>query len=61
MRNLVHLTTGVENPTKAALALLVASTAPADGHEVDVLVAGAEQPPPLLLDPSEHSSVNSIQ
>lgn len=40
MRILVHLTTGVENPTKAALALLVASTALADGHEVDVFVAG---------------------
>lgn len=40
MRILVHLTTGVENPTKAALALLVAVTALADGHDVDVFVAG---------------------
>ena len=40
MRILIHLTTGVENPTKAALALLVASTALAEGHEVDVFVAG---------------------
>lgn len=40
MRILVHLTTGVENPTKAALALLVASTALTDGHSVDVFVAG---------------------
>lgn len=40
MRILVHLTTGVENPTKAALALLVAATAVADGHTVDVFVAG---------------------
>lgn len=40
MRILIHLTTGVENPTKAALALLVASTALNDGHAVDVFVAG---------------------
>lgn len=40
MRILIHLTTGVENPTKAALALLVASTAVADGHDVDVFIAG---------------------
>lgn len=40
MRILVHLTTGVENPTKAALALLVASTALAEGHTGDVFVAG---------------------
>lgn len=40
MRILIHLTTGVENPTKAALALLVASTALAEGHDVDVFVAG---------------------
>lgn len=40
MRILVHLTTGVENPTKAALALLVASTALGDGHDVDVFIAG---------------------
>lgn len=40
MRILVHLTTGIENPTKAALALLVASTAQAEGHDVDVFIAG---------------------
>lgn len=40
MRFLIHLTTGVENPTKAALAFLVAATALADGHDVDVFVAG---------------------
>lgn len=37
---LVHITAGVENPTKAALGLLVAATALADGHAVDVFVAG---------------------
>lgn len=40
MRMLIHLTTGVENPTKAALGLLVAATALAEGHDVDVFVAG---------------------
>lgn len=37
---LVHLATGPENPTRAALALLVARTAAAEGHEVRVFVAG---------------------
>jgi len=40
MRILIHLTTGVENPTKAALAFLVAATALSDGHDVDIFVAG---------------------
>lgn len=40
MQLLVHVTTGVENPTKAALGFLVAATAVADGHRVDVFVAG---------------------
>jgi len=39
-RLLVHLSTGPENPTKAALAFLVARTAAAGGHDVDVFVAG---------------------
>jgi uncharacterized protein len=39
-RLLVHLVTGPENPTRAALALLVARTALEAGHEVDVFVAG---------------------
>ena len=39
-RLLVHLTCGVENPTRAALALLVAATAAKDGHQVDVFIAG---------------------
>ena len=37
---LVHLTCGVENPTRAALALLVGATAAKDGHHVDVFIAG---------------------
>jgi predicted peroxiredoxin len=39
-RLFVNLSTGPENPTKAALALLVARAALASGHEVDVLFAG---------------------
>jgi predicted peroxiredoxin len=39
-RFLVHLATGPENPTRAALALLVARTAAAEGHEVAVFLAG---------------------
>ena len=37
---LVHLATGPENPTRAALALLVAKTAKEDGHDVAVFIAG---------------------
>ncbi len=37
---LVHLATGPENPTRAALALLVARTAAAEGHDVRVFLAG---------------------
>lgn len=40
MRLLVHIATGVENPTRVALAFLVAATALGDGHQVDVFVAG---------------------
>lgn len=39
-RLLVHLATGPENPTRAALALLVARTALAAGHDVDLFIAG---------------------
>ena len=39
-RFLVHSATGPENPTRAALALLVARTAAAEGHEVVVFLAG---------------------
>lgn len=40
MRLLVHIATGPENPTRVTLGLLVARTALAEGHEVDVFVAG---------------------
>jgi uncharacterized protein len=39
-RLLVHLSTGPENPTRAALAFLVARTAQANGHNVDLFLAG---------------------
>ncbi len=39
-RMLFHITTGTENPTRAALGLLVARTAMAEGHDVDVFLAG---------------------
>ena len=39
-RILIHVTTGPENPTRAALGLLVAKTALAEGHAVDVFLAG---------------------
>ena len=37
---LVHVTTGPENPTKAALAFLVAKMAIEEGHEVSLFLAG---------------------
>ena len=39
-RLLVHLATGPEHPTRAALALLVARTALAKGHDVDLFLVG---------------------
>jgi predicted peroxiredoxin len=39
-RLLVHIATGPENPTRAALALLVARSALEAGHEVDLFIAG---------------------
>jgi uncharacterized protein len=37
---LVHIATGPENATRAALGLLVARTAAEEGHEVNVFLAG---------------------
>jgi predicted peroxiredoxin len=37
---LVHIATGPENPTRAALGLLMARTALEEGHEVNVFLAG---------------------
>lgn len=39
-RLLVHIATGPENPTRAALGLLVARTALDAGHDVDLFLAG---------------------
>jgi predicted peroxiredoxin len=39
-RLLVHLSTGPEHPTRAALALLVAKSAQGQGHAVDLFLAG---------------------
>ena len=39
-RLLVHLATGPHDPTRGALAFLVARTAAAAGHDVSVFVAG---------------------
>ena len=40
MKILIHVTTGTENPTKAALAFLVARTAAEEGHSVSLFLAG---------------------
>jgi predicted peroxiredoxin len=37
---LVHIHTGTDNPTKAALGFLVAATAIKEGHSVDLFLAG---------------------
>ena len=39
-RLLVHIATGPENPTRAALGLLVARSAVEAGHSVDLFIAG---------------------
>lgn len=39
-RLLVHIATGAENPTRAALGLLVARSALSAGHTVDLFIAG---------------------
>jgi len=39
-RFLIHIHTGPENPTKAALGLLIALTARKEGHEVSLFLAG---------------------
>ena len=37
---LIHVTTAPDDPTKAALSFLVAKTALAEGHEVNLFLAG---------------------
>ena len=39
-RLFVHIATGPENPTRAALGLLIARTALDEGHDVNVFLAG---------------------
>ncbi|GAB3959311.1 hypothetical protein GCM10028805_55180 [Spirosoma harenae] len=48
MKFLIHITCGPENPTKAALAFLVAKTALDEGHTVSLFLAGDSVP--LLKD-----------
>jgi predicted peroxiredoxin len=48
MNFLIHITCGPENPTKAALAFLVAKTALDEGHTVSLFLAGDAAP--LLKD-----------
>jgi predicted peroxiredoxin len=40
MKILVHITQGPENPTRAALAFLVAKSAMEEGHNVSIFLAG---------------------
>ena len=40
MQILIHVTTGPENPTRAALAFLMAKTAVDEGHSVTLFLAG---------------------
>ncbi len=40
MKILVHVTSGPEHPTRAALAFLVAKAAVEEGHEVSLFLAG---------------------
>ena len=54
---LIHITTGPDNPTKAALAFLVASTALKEGHSVNLFIAGDGV---ALLKPDDLNSVEGI-
>ncbi len=54
---LIHVTTGPEDPTKAALSFLVAKTALAEGHEVNLFLAGESV---KLLDEDALDSVQGI-
>ena len=40
MKILIHITSGPENPTKAALGFLMAKTAIEEGHSVTMFLAG---------------------
>ena len=51
---LIHVTTGPEDQTKSALSFLIAKTALAEGHEVNLFLAGESV---RLLDPDTLQSV----
>lgn len=54
---LVHVTTGPDNPTKAALAFLVATAALKEGHTVSVFIAGDGV---ALLKPDVSTSLEGV-
>jgi uncharacterized protein len=62
-RLLVHIVTGPENPTRAALGLLVARTALENGHEVDVFFAsdGVSLLRPETLDAAHGVGTGSLR
>lgn len=53
---LVHIHTGPENPTKAALGLLVALTASREGHDTKLFLAGDG----VHLLSAEHADVTGV-
>lgn len=57
MKFLIHLTCGPENPTKAALAFLVAKAASDEGHSVSLFLAGDAV---TLLKDSEMDKVTGL-
>ena len=54
---LVHVTTAPDDPTKAALSFLIAKTALAEGHEVNLFLAGEAV---RLFDPQVMGTVQGI-
>lgn len=54
---LIHVTTGPEDQTQAALSFLVAKTALAEGHEVNLFLAGESV---RLLDEDALESVQGV-
>lgn len=54
---LVHVTTAPDDPTKAALSFLIAKTALAEGHEVNLFLAGEAV---RLFDPQVMDTVQGV-
>ena len=54
---LIHVTTAPDDPTKAALSFLIAKTALAEGHEVNLFLAGEGV---RLLDSDNLASVQGV-